>query len=174
MFIIYYIFGTHSCPEDWSSAWIKIKHSEFPEIPPECFPGASGRSWTVALATVRLCSQPPWSRCTPPSSPPTHFSPMRIPLSTMTGWRVKNRTFLACVSLCTGHVHNFLAIRWARAFRTSRSVGCRLYLHHSRRTWRERRDCMVAQERCRWCVSSLLTNWLTILQPFDTFTFTFS
>ena len=37
----------------------------------------------------------------------------------------------------------------AGAFRTSRSVGCRLYLHRSRRTWRERRDCIVAQERCR-------------------------
>ena len=107
-----YISDTHSCPEDWSSAWINIKHSEVPEVPPEYFPGASGRSWTVALTAVRLCSQPPWSRCTPPSSPPTHCSPMRIPSSTMTGWRVKNRTFFACVSLGTGHALNFLATRW--------------------------------------------------------------
>ena len=126
MSIIYYISGKHSCPEDWSSAWINIKHSEFPEIPPECFPGVSGRSWTVALAAVRLCSQPPWSRCTPPSSPPTHCSPMRIPSSAMTGWRVKNRTFFACVSLGAGHALSFLTTRWStavRAFITCRSVG---------------------------------------------------
>ena len=69
MSITCHIFVIHSCPEDRSSAWINIKHSEFPEIPPECFPGVSGRSWTVAFAAVRLCSQPRWSRCTTPSSP---------------------------------------------------------------------------------------------------------
>ena len=128
MSITCHIFVIHSCPEDRSSAWINIKHSEFPEIPPECFPGVSGRSWTVALAAVRLCSQPPWSRCTPPSSPPTHCSPMRIPSSAMTGWRVKNRTFFACtcVSLGAGHALSFLTTRWStavRAFITCRSVG---------------------------------------------------
>ena len=117
MSITCHIFVIHSCPEDRSSASINIKHSEFPEIPPECFPGVSGRSWTVALAAVRLCSQPPWSRCTPPSSPPTHYSPMHIPSSTMTGWWVKNWTFLACVSLGTGHARSFLATRWSTAAR---------------------------------------------------------
>ena len=115
MFIMCYIFDNHSCPEDRSREWINIKHSEVPEIPPESFPGASGRSWTVALAAVRLCSQPPWSRCTPPSSPPTHCSPMRIPTSTMTGWGLKNRTFLACVLLGAGHTLSFLATRWDTA-----------------------------------------------------------
>ena len=109
MSITCHIFVIHSCPEDRSSAWINIKHSEFPEIPPECFLGVSGRSWTVALAAVRLCSQPPWSRCTPPSSSPTHCSPMCTPSSTMTGWRVKNRAFLACVSLGAGHALSFPA-----------------------------------------------------------------
>ena len=123
MFIMCYISDTHSCPEDWSSAWINIKHSEFPEMPPECFPGASGRSWTVALAAVRLCSQPPWSRCTPPSSSPTHCSPMCTPSSTMTGWRVKNRTFFACVSLGTGHALNFLATRWVLRHALSELAG---------------------------------------------------
>ena len=116
----------HSCPEDRSSIWINMKHSEIPEIPRECFPGVSGQSWTVALTAVRLCSQPRSSRCTPPSSPPTHCSPMRIPTSTMTGWGLKNRTFLACVLLGAGHALSFLATRRstaARAFRTSRSVG---------------------------------------------------
>ena len=67
-----------------------------------------------------------------------------------------------------------------RAFRTSRSVGS---IHDA--------DCIcvapvedrgkgkvvslrVAQERCRWCASSLLTNWLTIFQPFDPLAFTFT
>ena len=118
----------HSCPEDRSSVRINIKHSEVPEIPPEYFPEASGRSWTVALAAVRLCSQPPWSRCTPPSSPPTHCSPMRIPSSAMTGWRVKNRTFFACtcVSLGAGHALSFIATRRstaARAFIISGGMG---------------------------------------------------
>ena len=126
MFLIYYISDTHSCSEDRSSAGVNMKHSEVPEIPREKFPGSSGRSWTVALAAVRLCSQPPWSRCTLPSSPPTHCSPMRIPLSTMTSWRVKNWTFLACVSSGTGHALSFLTTRWStavRAFITCRSVG---------------------------------------------------
>ena len=69
MFNTYHIFVIHSCPEDQSSIWINIKHSEVREILRECFPGVSGRSWTVAFAVVRLCSQPRWSRCTAPSSP---------------------------------------------------------------------------------------------------------
>ena len=109
MFIICHIFVICSCPEDQSSIWINTKHSKVPEIPRECFPGFSGRSWTVALTAVRLCSQPRSSRCTPPSSPPTHCSPMRIPTSTMTGWGLKNRTFLACVLLGAGHALSFLA-----------------------------------------------------------------
>ena len=104
----------NSCPEDRSRFRINIKHSEVPEIPPEYFPGASGRSWTVAFTALRLRSQPRWSRCTPSSSPPsssppTHCSPMRTPSSTMTGWRVKNRAFLARVSLGAGHALSFPA-----------------------------------------------------------------
>ena len=109
MFLIYYISDTHSCPEDRSSVWVNMKHSEVPEIPPESFPGASGRSWIVAFTAVRLRSQPRWSRCTSSSSPPTHCSPMRTPSSTMTGWRVKNRAFLARVSLGAGHALSFPA-----------------------------------------------------------------
>ena len=71
MFITCHIFDINSCPEDQSSIWINMKHSEVPEIPRECFPAVSGRSWTVAFATVRLCSQPRWSRCTTSSSPST-------------------------------------------------------------------------------------------------------
>ena len=123
MFLIYYISDTHSCPEDRSSVRVNMKHSEVPEIPPESFPGASGRSWTVALTAVRLCSQPPWSRCTPPSSPPTHCSPMRTPSSTMTGWRVENLTFLACVSLGTGHALSFLVTRWVLRHALSELAG---------------------------------------------------
>ena len=119
---------------------------------------------------MRLCSQPPWSRCTPPSSPPTHYSPMRIPSSTITGWWVKNWTFLACVSLCTGHVLNFLTTRWARAFRTSRNVGCRLYLHRPRRTWRERQSCIVARCARKMLVTCLfspnkLVDYFPVLRP---------
>ena len=80
MFIIYYVFDNHSCPEDRSSARINMKHSEVPEIPPEYFPEASGRSWTVAFTAVRLCSQPWWSRCTSPSSPSTHCSRPFLPV----------------------------------------------------------------------------------------------
>ena len=63
------------------------------------------------------------SRCTPPSSPPTHCSPMRIPSSTMTGWRAKNRTFLACVSLGTDHARSFLATRWTLQHALSEQAG---------------------------------------------------
>ena len=128
MSIIYHLFDTHSCPEDRGSAWINIWHSEVPEIPSEYFPGASGRSWTVALTTVRLCSQPRWSRCTHPSSPSTCCSPMHISSNMSIDWRAKKeRTLLACVSLRAGHALSFLVTRWnttACAFRTRRSVGC--------------------------------------------------
>ena len=62
----------YSCPEDRSSAWINIKHSEVAEIHPECFPGASGRSWTVAFTAVRLCLRTTVGRVAPllPRPPP--------------------------------------------------------------------------------------------------------
>ena len=80
----------HSCPEDLSSARINMKHSEVPEIPPEYFPEASGRSCTVAFTAVRLSSQPPCSRRSPPSLPSARSSPMRISLALLTDRRAKN------------------------------------------------------------------------------------
>ena len=163
----------HSCPEDQSSALVNMRHSEVPEIPPESFPGASGRSWTVgasvfATAVVTLH--------------PSFLSP--YPLLTYAysvkcdDWLKSEEPDLFCLCVirhrpCSQLSCNSMGIA-ARAFRTSRSVGCRLYLHRSRRTWRERRDCMVVQQRCRWrASSSLLTNWLTIFQPFDPLALTF-
>ena len=115
MSITWNISVIHSCPEDQSSIWINMKHSVVPEIPRECFPGVSGRSWTVALTAVRLCSQPRWSRCTPPSSPSTRCSPMRISATLSSNWRAENGTFLACVLLGAGHTLSFLATRWDTA-----------------------------------------------------------
>ena len=89
-------FVIHSCPEDRSSAWINIKHSEFPEIPPECFPGVSGRSWTVAFAAVRLCSQPRWSRCLPLLYPLLAYAYF---IKYVNCLKSEEWTFLACVSL---------------------------------------------------------------------------
>ena len=67
-----------------------------------------------------------------------------------------------------------------RAFGTSRSVGSIHDADYIRIAPVEDRgkgkvvSLCVAQERCRWRASSLLTNWLTIFQPFDPFAFAFT
>ena len=95
---------------------------------------------------------------------------MRISLSKLTGWRAKSVPFLR------GHALNFLSTRWSTAFHNLQECGINsrrgLHSHRPRRACGER-EIVLAQERCRWGVLSLLrTNWLTILQPFDPFTFT--
>ena len=177
MFLICYIYETHSCPEDRCSAWVNMKHSEVPEIPSESFPGASGRKLNsrsrrrasvFATAVVTLH----------PSFLSTHPLLTYVYSVKYDDWLKSEEPDLFCLCVirhrpCSQLSCNSMGIA-ARAFRTSRSVGCRLYLHRSRRTWRERRDCMVVQQRCRWrASSSLLTNWLTIFQPFDPLALTF-
>ena len=124
MFLIYYISDALSCPEDRSSAWVNMKHSEVPKIPPESFPGASGRSWTVALAAVRLCSQPPWSRCTLPSSP---LPIAHLCVFSQVRWLAEEwRTgpFLPVCRQAQAMLSAFLQLDGhCNAFRTSRSVG---------------------------------------------------
>ena len=122
MFITYQISIIHSCPEDQSSGWINIKHSEVQEILRECFPGVSGRSWTVALTAVRLSSQRRWSRCTPLSSPSTRCtaippyspsarcSPMRTSIASSIDWRVKNGLFLPVGRLAQTMLSAFLRL----------------------------------------------------------------
>ena len=172
MSITCHIFVIHSCPEDRSSVWINIKHSEFPEIPRECFPGVSGRSWQ-SLSPPCVCVRNHGGRAEP-------LLPLLYPLLAYAYFvkyvnclKSEEWTFLACVSLgrpCSQLSYNSME-HCSTRFQNLQACGinprCRRYLHRSRRTWRERRVCMVVQQRCRWCASSLLTNWLTIFQPFD-------
>ena len=98
MSITCHIFVIHSCPEDRSSVWINIKHSEFPEIPRECFPGVSGRSWQ-SLSPPCVCVRNHGGRAEP-------LLPLLYPLLAYAYFvkyvnclKSEEWTFLACVSL---------------------------------------------------------------------------
>ena len=122
MFITYHIFVIHSCPEDRSSAWINIKHSEFPEIPRECFPGVSGRSWQ-SLSPPCVCVRNHGGRAEP-------LLPLLYPLLAY-AYSVKyvnclkseEWTFLACVSLGRPCSQLYCNSKGHCVSRTSRSVG---------------------------------------------------
>ena len=142
MFIIYHLFDTHSCPEDRGSAWINIWHSEVPEIPSEYFPGASGRSWTVASTVcVQLRRRATPLLPPPPSLPSTHCSPMR----TRQAWLIAEGRGMdlscLCVARCSlrrscSQLSCNSTEHCSTRFHNPRGYGidsgCRLYSHRYR------------------------------------------